>query len=220
MSSMRMLRSALLLCALPLAGVAQAEDGLRLAARAGTLGLGLEGTWQALPWLDVRAGINAFDYDDAGSRAGVNYDATLELRSAYATANFRLPDRPFRLSAGLFANGNELALTSRESGTVRLGGTLFLAEDIGTLRGATSFDDVAPYLGFGLDFGLPGRWGMSIDLGVLFQGSARVSLRADGPLAGNPVFESALAAEREELADDLEDLEAYPVIALGLSYGF
>ena len=41
----------------------------------------LEGTLRASRYLDIRFGVNRFDYDDSGSQAGVNYDATLELDS-------------------------------------------------------------------------------------------------------------------------------------------
>lgn len=217
---MNVLRGFLLLCGLTLAAGAQADDNLWLGVKAGTLGLGLEATWKPLPWFDLRGGFNSFDYDDDGSQAGINYDAELQLQSYYATANFRFPMSPFRLTAGLVANDNELALISRESGTVDIGGTTFAAEDVGTLQSITSFDSTAPYLGIGFDFGLFGKVGMNLDLGVLFQGDPRVTLTSDGALADDPAFQSALDEERVQLREDLDKLDVYPVASLGFTFQF
>ncbi len=218
---MKLVRCFLMVCGISLAATAQADDNLWLGVKAGTLGLGVEATWRPLPWFDLRGGFNAFDYDDDGSQAGINYDAELRLQSYYATANFHFPSSPFRLSAGLVGNDNELALISRETGTVNIGGTVFSADDVGTLQSITSFDTAAPYAGIGFDFGLFGKVGMNLDLGVLFQGSPRVTLTSDGPLADDPAFQSALEEERSQLREDLDDkLKLYPVASLGFNVRF
>ena len=86
--------------ALLLSSNAMAGDNIWFGVKAGTLGLGLEASWRPVPWLDVRAGANKYDYDDSGSQAGINYDATLALETYYATANFRFPLSPFRMTLG------------------------------------------------------------------------------------------------------------------------
>ena len=64
---------------LMLGGTATANDDIWFGVKAGTLGFGAEAAWRPLEWLDVRAGANFYDYDDSGSQAGINYDATLAL---------------------------------------------------------------------------------------------------------------------------------------------
>src|SRR5690606_15947476 len=80
------------------------------------------------------------------------------------------------------------------------------------------FDDVAPYAGIGFDFGLFGKVGLNLDLGVLFQGAPAVALSADGLLANDPDFQASLAAEQAELEDEVDDYKAYPVASLTLTF--
>lgn len=214
--------SACALCALLLlaAPATKADQNFGLGVKAGTLGVGVEATWRALPWVDVRAGFNRYDYDDSDTQAGIPYDATLALDTYYATANLRFPLSPFRLTGGLFSNGNELLLTSTADGTYEIGGVDFNAADVGTLSSVTSFSGTAPYLGVGYDFTVLGRVGLNLDLGVLWQGDPEVAMTADGVLASDPIFQSALEAERQELDDEISDYKAWPVISLGFVVNF
>lgn len=217
---MNALRIGLLLLGLSVAASARADDNIWLGVKAGTLGLGLEGTWRPLPWIDLRAGLNSFEYDDDGSEAGIDYDATLDLGTYYATANLRMPLSPFRFTAGLFNNGNELRLVSTETGPIEVGGTTFSAAEVGTLSGLVAFDDVAPYAGIGFDFGLFGKVGMNLDLGVLFQGDPEIALSSSGALADDPVFQQALEDERVELEEEVDRYKVYPVASLTFTVQF
>ncbi len=198
-----------------------ADDNLWFGAKAGTLGLGLEATWRPVPYLDLRAGLNKFDYDVSGSEAGIDYNGDLELDSAYLTANFRFPLNPFRVTVGVFSNGNELSLVSQGPINADIGGDpSFSPSEIGTLRGTTSFKSTAPYLGFGFDFRAFDRVGINLDFGILWQDSPIVTMTSDGTMAGNSAFIAALETERQELEEELKDFKAYPVISLGFSVNF
>ncbi len=197
-----------------------ADSNFGVGVKAGTLGAGIEGRWQPVPYLDVRVGTNFYDYDDTSSQAGIEYDATLSLDTVYATGNFRFPLSPFRVTAGVFSNSNELLMTSTETGTFELGGTTYNASDVGTLRSTTSFGSTSPYLGFGYDFSLFNKVGLNFDVGVLWQGEPDVAVTADGVLATNPTFIQSLEAERLELENEISDYKAWPVISLGFVYNF
>ena len=93
-------KAVVLTAALLLGNSATADDNFWVGVKAGTLGYGIEGAWRPLQWLDVRIGANQFEYDDSGSQAGINYDATLDLNTFYASGNFRFPLSPFRLTVG------------------------------------------------------------------------------------------------------------------------
>lgn len=201
-------------------GTAAADNNFGFGVKAGTLGIGVEGTWRALPTLDFRVGLNSYDYDDTGARAGVNYNATLNLETAYATANFSFPLTPFRLTAGVYSNGNELNMISAETGSVDIGGITYTAAEIGTLSSTTSFSSTAPYLGFGFDFSLMSRVGLNLDFGVLWQGDPVVTMSVDGLLANDPTFLSSLESERLQLEDDISSYKAWPVVSLGVVFNF
>ena len=215
------LRAAALLLALSASGTVAADDNFGLGVRASTLGAGVEGTWRPVPWIDFRLGYNFFDYDTTTSEAGINYDATAELSNAYGTANIHFPLSPMRLSVGAFNNSNELVLRSTDAAAYDIGALVGLTPaEVGTLSSTTTFDEIAPYLGVGFDFTFLGKAGINLDLGVLWQGEPRVALSSTGTLANAPIFQTQLEAERLELADELSDYKAYPVVGLGFYYNF
>lgn len=218
---------AVLAVTLSLGSTAVANDDFWIGAKAGTLGLGVEASWRPIPWFDLRAGMNRFDYDDSGSKEGINYNGTLALDTYFATANLRFPLSPFRMTVGAFNNGNEVQLVSDAMSSYTIGDDPipYLPSEVGTLTSTASFEDVAPYLGAGFDFTLVNRLGLSLDFGVLWQGEPVVTLISDGSLATDPgplgdQFRSALEVERQQLEKDAENLKAYPVVSLGFHFNF
>lgn len=209
-----------LLLGLTVAGTASADDNLWFGVKAGTLGVGLEAIWRPIPWLDVRFGGNRYNVGDSGSKAGVNYDATLSLETYYGTANLLFPLSPFRITAGAFSNGNEFRMVSMDSPTFDIGGNMYTQAEVGTLTSRTYFEDIAPYLGVGFDFNVLGKVGLNLDLGVLWQGDPVVDLMSNGLLANDPTFQSALETERQELLAEFDDYKAYPVLSLGFTFNF
>ena len=203
------------------AGVAQADDSnFGVGIKAGTLGLGLEGRWDPLPIVDFRLGMNSYDLNADDRYSGIDYDGSLDLETIYLTANINFPLTPFRITAGLFSNGNELNMVSAVPGDFTIGGDFYTGAEVGTLSSRTSFDDTAPYLGIGLDFELFGKAGLNFDLGVLLQGEPTVTLDASGTLVNDPDFQVSLAAEQEALTDDLSNFKAYPVLSVAFVYNF
>jgi len=199
---------------------AMADDNIWFGVKAGTLGLGVEATWRPIRYLDFRIGANKFSYDDNGSEAGIDYDTELDLQSFYATANLRPPLSPFRFTAGIVSNGNELNLASRSTSTFDIGGSTFTSAQVGQLQGGIQFDSVSPYAGVGFDFRLFDTLGLNLDVGVLFQGTPQASLRATGPIANDPTFLTELALEQQELQNSVDEYELYPVVSLGFSFNF
>lgn len=219
-----LIKTALTALILTLSSVANADFGVGL--KAGTLGLGIEGRWAPLPWLDLRAGANRYDFDDTVSEGGINYDATMSLDTYFLTGNIRFPASPFRVTAGAHSNGNELRLLSQDTGGAPLiiGGTNFDTAEIGALGGITSFDSTSPYLGFGYDFEVFGKVGMNFDIGVLWQGEPNVYLFATQYDTASPATQAALddafMEEMAELEDAFSDYKAWPVLSLSFVYNF
>lgn len=211
-----LLAAALFACA----GSANADDNFWLGVKAGTLGIGVEGTWRPIDWMDLRLGANQYEYTDSGSFSGINYDGTLELSTYYLSANLRFPLSPFRISIGAYSNNNAVKFISVDAPTFIVGGSTWTASEVGTLRSETSWDSTSPYVGAGFDFELFGKVGLTFDFGVLLQGDPTVSLSSDGSAAVTQLFMDALEAERSELEDDLDALKAYPVLSLGFNFNF
>lgn len=214
------LQAGLVALALMAGGLAHADNDFGIGVKAGTLGIGLEASWQPLPFLDLRLGANAYDYDDDGTQAGIPYDATLSLDTFYASGNFHFPLSPMRITLGAFSNSNEFQMLANEPGIVTVGGIPYPGAAVGNLESVTSFASTSPYAGIGFDFSVFGKAGISLDLGVLLQGDPDVTLTADGALAEDPLFQASLEAERLELEDEMSDFKAWPVVALGFFYRF
>jgi len=214
----------LIALALAFSGTAHADFGIGV--KAGTLGLGIEGRWSPLPWLDILAGANQYDYEHGGSQSGINYDGVLAMDTYYLTGNLRFPLSPFRVTAGAFSNGNELQLVSQDTGgeNFTIGGVEFSPDDVGSLQSTTSFEDMAPYFGVGFDFEIFGKVGLNFDFGVLWQGDPIVTLDATGletaPANVQLVLEPALEVERLALEDEISDYKAWPVVSLSFVYNF
>lgn len=203
-------------------GTALAERNFGVGMKAGTLGIGIEGTWRPVPMIDIRLGVNRYEYDTTGRYAGINYNATVDFDTVYATANFKFPLSPFRITAGLYSNSNELTMASAETAGFDIGGSPYTLAEIGTVTATTSFPSTSPYLGFGFDFSVLGKVGLNLDFGVLWQGEPTVTMTTDGVLnnISDPTFLGLVDDERQELQDKLSDYKAWPVISLGFVFNF
>jgi hypothetical protein len=214
-----------------LAAAPPARAEVALGAKVGTLGAGVELTAGLSPQWNARLGLQGGSYTDRREVSDIEYDATLDLRSASAILDWHPGGRGLRLSAGVLYNATEIEGRSLlpRSGFYDLGGVPVPASQVGTLSAEADFDPLAPYagLGWGNALGEGGRVRFVLDLGVVFQGQADVTLRANlppGSPLNQPVARAALdiLLEREarDLERDAEDYDLYPVAALGISYRF
>ena len=146
------LKGSILALALFASGIASADSNFGIGVKAGTLGLGLEGRWQALPLVDLRVGANSYEYTDNGDQAGINYDGTLTLETFYLTGNFHFPASPFRVTAGAFSNGNEILMVSGDNGSFNIGGIDYPADAVGTLTSDTTFEAIVITIDTGIYF--------------------------------------------------------------------
>lgn len=191
--------------------------------RIGTLGVGGEVGVTFTDFVKLRGVVQGFamnlDDKDVG---GVEYDFGMDLLTAGAILDFHpLGISPiggsFRVSAGVFYNGNSFDLTSRPSSAVNIGGTSYTPDQIGELKADVEFNPIAPYVGLG--------WGTSpgllpidftVDLGVLYQGSPSVDLSS----SRDQISAADLKREERDMEDDLSSWTWYPVIMLGVAFTF
>ena len=119
-------------------------------------------------------------------------------------------------------NNNEVNVLATPAGSYDIGGTTYSAADVGNMSGKIDFNSLAPYagMGWGNALGKDKRWGIVFDLGVVFQGSPNVDLTTNGLLANNAGFLAKLAQEEQELKDELDEFDMYPVVSLGITYKF
>jgi len=148
------------------------------------------------------------------------YDLVVPL----GASSVRLDVHPWagrlRLSGGVAFPRGPYKLRAKEAATYDVGGVQYTAGEVTSLGGTASFRGAAPYVGVG--WGSPvfgkGRFGFSLDVGVILQGEPEVALSATGSATLDPAFRENLARETEGVAEALRGWRTYPVISLSLAY--
>jgi hypothetical protein len=192
--------------------------GLGVTGKAGSLGIGVEVTKSLVPRVNVRGGVNFFNYAFDQSEGGNDYQFDLKLKSFSILADLHpIPGRGLRLSGGIVFNNNHLDMVGVPTGSYSIGNRTYTGSDVGTLTGTVEFTATAPYFGIGWGNAASGRFGLAFDLGVALQGSPQVSLSTTGILASDPTFIQELNREDQQLEDDISGFKYYPVVSLGLS---
>jgi hypothetical protein len=213
--------------------LAQDSSGkFNLGVKAGTLGGGIEADLKILDSLHLRGGVNYLKYSFESIISNVDYDMEPEYKNGSPLLDWYPFSGAFRLSGGVFLNNNEIGIT----GTPRK--DLYTIPDeysfatpyIDSIRvhGTAEFNTFSPYIGVGWNSNVEKMkgWGVSFELGVLFQGSPEISslyATADGPLndyANHPEVLKVLENEKQAIEDDLEEFQYYPVASFMVHYTF
>jgi len=197
---------------------ARADIGIN--PRIGTLGYGIELSAGVADKLSVGLGFNNASRTRQDNTNGVDYEFEWKLRSAELLANFHPMGGAFRLRAGVLLNRNEFGLKGKPSGgTYEFNGVTYPAAQVGSLTGKLSFNKTSPYLGLGWGNRPNGSWGVTFDLGAVYQGKPKLGLQATGA-AADPALAADLEAERQQAEDDLSSFKWWPVIQLGMYFRF
>jgi len=196
--------------------------GLAIAAKASTLGAGVELTTNVVPMLmNVRLQLNGFNYNKTITDTQVTYDGNLKLFTAGAIADIYPFAGKFRISGGLYYNGNKVDITGRPAlgGTFTFNGVTYTSAQVGTVNGTIDFNNFAPYLGIGwgdaISSGSP--FGFSFEVGALYQGKPKTSITTSRTVPG---LSASIAAEKKRLDDALNNFRFYPVVAVGFNWRF
>ncbi len=202
-----------------------------IAGKAGTLGAGVELTLGLSRQLNARLGANGYSYSDRREVSDIEYDGEAKLRTGTALLDWHPGGGGFRLTGGAVYNDTTFEASSLPpaSGIYDIGGVPVPASLVGTLDATAEFDPVVPYagLGWGNAVAANKRVGFFIDLGVVFQGKADVTLTpnipANSPLntpGARAALDILLRREEQDLEDEAADYDLYPVLSIGLSYKF
>lgn len=213
--------------ALGSATVASADTALAL--KAGTLGAGAELTIGLTEKLNLRLGYSFFDYSTTIEDTDVSYDAELQLRNPAAVLAWHPFSGGFHLSVGAVGASTKVVGTGVPNGTQYvINGNSYNASQIGSVDATIEAgNSVAPYVGIG--WGNPvdakGRWTVLLDVGAVYYGSKPVVVAVAKCGATLPSqlctrLQTDIAAERQQLIDEVDTLTWYPVFNLGLAFKF
>ncbi|WP_310489122.1 hypothetical protein [Chamaesiphon sp. VAR_69_metabat_338] len=199
--------------------------GVGIAAKVGTLGFGVDASKSLTPQLNARLGVNFGNVGFNRTDSGINYDAQLKLSSIQLFGDYYpSSNSSFRITGGFVAQNNRVAVTSKPSGngTYTIAGNQYAASSVGTLNGEYAYgNSIAPYLGIGIGKSTNEGLGFNADLGLMFTGSPKVSLTASNPAFNdNATTRAQIDNQARQTENDLRGFNVYPVISVGVSYGF
>ncbi|MDH4095703.1 MAG: hypothetical protein OEV81_13075 [Betaproteobacteria bacterium] len=200
-------------------------DAAGIGVRAGTTGVGVDFGWTLAPTLSARIGYSGLGYKTTIEESDISYDTKLTLSNLSAFLDWS-PLGPFRITAGIVGNGNKADLTGTPTGgTFTINGVPYNAADVGTLSGSVEPGrSAAPYLGIGYGNVAGAGVNFYFDLGVIFQGAPTASLSASCGPALPPAqctqIRNDLAAEQQQLQEQLDKYKVFPVLSLGVTVGF
>ena len=198
--------------------------GLGISPQIGTLGIGVSVAKSITPQVNGRLGFNFGKLDASRTDSGISYDSQLNLSSVQLFGDYYpFSSSGFRVTGGLVAQNNTFSVTSKPSnGNYTIDNTQYSASTVGSLTGEYKYaNSIAPYVGIGIGKSTSDGFGFNADLGLMFTGSPKVSLNASNPIFNNnPVTRTQLDNQVRQTESDLKGFNVYPVISVGLSYGF
>ncbi len=222
----KLLSTVLCVSVLGMTSTASAAPGdASLGIKAGTLGLGLELTFEAMDQLNLRLGGNYFKVGAEVEVEDNDYDLDVKLNSFTALADWYVTDSQFRVTAGAFINENGLNGVALPSNTYEIDDVIYTATEVGTLSADVRFNSVAPYAGIGWGNPLSDDSDLSFmfDLGVVFAGKPTLDITSTGgTLSNDPTLQANIAQAEQDFrdTDEIKLLRFYPVVSIGLNYRF
>ena len=220
------------LAALILVPTGLSAQRLGVAARAGTIGVGVEGSVELADRLVVRGGIGLlpFEVDPASLwDLGEGISATLELPDKWYNigVDFYLGSS-LRLGGGMLFKPDDPTITGTLTGSasIDIGGQTYTVEDVTGITGKFVSNDRAPYALIGFGKHTSSGIGLFLDLGVALLGEPDVQLTATGNSSlinsADPTsdFQTRLRIEEQSLEDRAGTyLKYWPILNLGLRVG-
>jgi hypothetical protein len=229
---------------LPLAGRAQVAAGnetgkVGVALKLSTLGPGAEVAFPIADKLNVRGGINFFEYSRNFSKDGVQYAGNLYFRSGEANVDWFPIGHQLHLSPGLiFYNGNEVqavaAVPGGQNFTLNNVSYTSLATDPVKGLGTLNFTKVDPTFRVGFGNLVPRNskhLSILAEVGIAYTGTPRTALSFSGTgclagtancfnMATDPTVQANAQAEQNKINKDLTLFKFYPIISFGVGYKF
>ena len=200
-----------------LVGSARADLGIAVAAKAGTLGAGVEVSKSLFGDFGVRASLNKFTYSLSDSVKGkdLKYDADLNLSSWSVILDYYPWSGVFRVCGGIIHNGNNFVAKMQSSKSYSVGGRTYTPDDQGELDATIDWKPMAPYFGIGWGNSTEKDkfFGVNVDFGAMIQNAPKVKLEGTKMMA-------AMETEAPKIENHLSSAKTWFVASIGFSFHF
>lgn len=224
------------LCLLIVSFNAEAVE-IGVGVKAGTIGKGVELSVALTQTINARVSLTSIEVDDqtetiqigdAGATGDLDAVLGIDFGATALLFDWYVFDGTFHLTAGFMKNDTELSFSGSLLNGVTLDGQALDPSDInGNIGGSISLgESFQPYLGlgWGRKAGDGGGFAFTAEIGVALLDpeanlTAEVNISGTNTLSQSELDDRIRSAE-SDANNDLSQLEAWPVITLGLNYGF
>lgn len=204
-------------------------------AKAGVNGLGLNLGVGLTKTLNARFSWSQVSIDDEtetvtvgddGAEGDIDAELEFDFGSNALLLDWHVFNGGFRVTAGMFKQTGAVDLSGNLQSDIVVDGQPLATDDLGEISGEIKLSDsYQPYLGIGWGRVAGGKAGFSFtaDIGVAML-DPEVELEADVRAGTNGLNQAELnqrLAEMEgDAEDELDDLELWPVLSVGVNYTF
>lgn len=201
------------------------NTGISAGAKLSTLGWGLEANYNLHPQFSAGLSFNWWQDVNKSQKTYVSGATKTFVSKAYGLMlHWHPKPHGLRVTAGIFKNDREVRYNIPNVNTgasasleYTINGEGFWGSQIGEVTGTSTYPSFAPYLGVGYDHHISEAFGLVAELGLLVQGAPDLVLSAS---TNNSSVNSALQNEARAFKQDIEWLQNYPVLGLGVYYCF
>jgi hypothetical protein len=194
-------------------------QSIGVAPHVGTMGLGADVGISVNDRVGVRVGANLFPITPSITLADIKYEFDIPSPQLTAMVDLFLVGG-LRLSGGARLSTEDPGATGTLLSSVDIGNVTYTAADVGTLSAVVATNELAPYLGIGFGNIAKRGLGFILDFGLAFHGKPEAQLAASGPISTDPTFQTELQREEVAFEDDINWVRFYPVVSIGVSFGF
>jgi hypothetical protein len=181
----------------------------------GTSGLGVDAGVRPWERVGARLALGWIPFEPDIDEDDVTGSASFPSPITRLTLDWFPRSGDFHLSAGLHRYSGGISARAVARDTVELNDRDYGPEELGEVTGRVWGRENAPYLGLGWQR-RTARVQPTLDLGVAFTGTPRITVNVSGPARNDPTFQADLASEIREAEEDISSYRFFPHLALGL----
>lgn len=174
----------------------------------------------------VRGAWNQIDLHKSFKVDNVRYHSDIKLKSMGLLFDYFPWNNGFHFTAGIYRNDNKVRADGYLDGSIAIpiGNRTFHIDGktLGEVNAKIEYAPIAPYLGVGYHSVTERGFSFAADLGVLYQGNARVSLEPPSRIRNinDPRINARTEQQKRDLESKANKARWYPVVSLGLTYTF
>ena len=211
---------------------------IAIGTKTGTLGLGGQIATPLTRWLNLRGGVDIFNFGYGLTDSGTNYNAALHMKSGSISADFY----PFH-RASFFVSPGVLIFKSTLAASMYVpAGNTFTENDVDYTSdpnnpvsgsGSVLFSRTAmPKLTLGFGNMIKRRerqhWSVPFEIGAAYTGHYAVQFNLAGSACqqgfcqsvNNPSIQQNITQEQNKITEEAKRYQIYPILTTGVSYRF